>query len=129
MGLDAADPAGRIPDLSAKGQNPGTVLVSGKAWKRPPLLSLHAGSAGIPAAVRSHIGRARLQAGITLTMSSLRAITLAAGAYLTGSLEVLIWTLVALMILKLGMLMAYVVRYHGLHGRRWHHIDRLAIIL
>ena len=60
--------------------------------------------------------RVKLQAGITMSMSALRAITLSAGAFLTGSLEVLIWTLVVLMTLKLSLLLAYVTRFHGLRG-------------
>src|SRR5262245_34138339 len=55
----AANQAGRIPDLAAKGQNPsGTkkAAVSGRPFSP---LSL---SAWIPAAVRTQIGRAGLQA-------------------------------------------------------------------
>jgi O-antigen/teichoic acid export membrane protein len=60
--------------------------------------------------------RIRLQAGITISMSALRAVVLALGAFLTGDLHVLIWLLVALVTLKLALLMVYIRRFHGLQG-------------
>ena len=62
--------------------------------------------------------RTKLQAGLTMSMSALRAIVLSAGAWLTGSLEVIIWLLLALIVLKVGLMLTYVVKFHGL-GRPW----------
>lgn len=56
------------------------------------------------------------QAGITLSLSLLRACALAAAAWLTGDLRVLIWLLLAFAVLKLLLLAHYVARNHGLAG-------------
>jgi O-antigen/teichoic acid export membrane protein len=62
--------------------------------------------------------RIRLQAYATVSLSVLRTAMVAAGAWFTGSLEVVLWLLLALVLVKLGMLLAYVHRHHGL-GRPW----------
>lgn len=62
--------------------------------------------------------RIRWQAWATLSSSGLRALLVAGGAWLTGDLRVVFWMLLAAVVLKLGMLIAYVHRHHGL-GRPW----------
>ena len=58
------------------------------------------------------------QAAATMTVSMVRVVLLAAGAWLTGDLRVMLWLLVAAATLKLGLLAFYVGRHHGL-GRPW----------
>jgi O-antigen/teichoic acid export membrane protein len=60
----------------------------------------------------------RLQAVATLSISALRTVMVGLGAWATGSLQVILWLLLALVLLKLAMLLAYVHRRHGL-GRPW----------
>lgn len=56
------------------------------------------------------------QVGASVSMSLLRAAALAAGAWLTGSLGVLIAILLVLVVVKLGVLAAYIRRFHGRSG-------------
>ncbi|OAI51598.1 hypothetical protein AYO46_07840, partial [Betaproteobacteria bacterium SCGC AG-212-J23] len=58
------------------------------------------------------------QAAATLTVSVARVALLALGAWLTGDMRVMLWLLVAAAALKLGLLVYYVRRHHGL-GRPW----------
>ena len=58
------------------------------------------------------------QATATITVSLVRVVFLAAGAWLTGDLRVMLWLLLAAAVLKLGLLFFYVRRHHGL-GRPW----------
>lgn len=58
------------------------------------------------------------QAGVTISLSLLRALTLASAAWLTGDLGILIWLLLALALFKLLVLAVYVARTHGF-GRPW----------
>ena len=58
------------------------------------------------------------QAGITITLSLLRAVTLSVAAWLTGDLRVLIWLLAGFAFLKLVLLLCYVAGAQGL-GRPW----------
>lgn len=60
--------------------------------------------------------RVHWQAAITITLSLLRTFTLGWAAWQTGDVLVLIWLLVALMLLKLLLLLAYIARSHGLGG-------------
>ena len=62
------------------------------------------------------------QAAATITVSVVRAVLLAAGAWLTGDMQVMLWLLVAAAALKLGLLVFYVWRHHGL-GRPWFRRD------
>ncbi len=48
------------------------------------------------------------------SLSVLRVSMLAAGAFLTGSMEVILWLLVAFVLVKLALLAGYIARYHGL---------------
>jgi O-antigen/teichoic acid export membrane protein len=58
------------------------------------------------------------QAYATLGVSALRVVLLAAGAWFTGELRVMLWLLLAVVVIKLVLLLAYVRRFHGL-GRPW----------
>jgi O-antigen/teichoic acid export membrane protein len=60
--------------------------------------------------------RVHWQAGITITLSLLRTLTLGWAAWQTGEVRVLIWLLLALMLFKLLLLLAYIARTHGLGG-------------
>ena len=57
------------------------------------------------------------QIGANMTLSLLRASTLAVAAFASGDLGVLLALLVALVLLKIAILMAYVGRFHGFGGR------------
>jgi O-antigen/teichoic acid export membrane protein len=57
-------------------------------------------------------------ARVTIALSLLRTVVLSIGAYLTGDLRVLIWLLLALIVLKMGILVGYIARHHGLE-RPW----------
>jgi O-antigen/teichoic acid export membrane protein len=54
------------------------------------------------------------QACVTIGLSVLRVVLLSVGAFLTGDLQVLLWLLLALVVLKLAILLVYVARIHGL---------------
>jgi O-antigen/teichoic acid export membrane protein len=58
------------------------------------------------------------QVYVTLGVSALRVVLVALGAWLTGELRVVVWLLLALVVLKLGLLLYYVARRHGL-GAPW----------
>ena len=58
------------------------------------------------------------QAWATITVSLVRVVLLAAGAWLTGDMRVMLWLLLAAAALKLGMLFFYMWRHHGL-GPPW----------
>jgi len=62
--------------------------------------------------------RVRWQAGASMALGALRAITLSVGALASGSMEVLLWLLILIALVKLGVLLVYVQRYHGF-GRPW----------
>jgi O-antigen/teichoic acid export membrane protein len=67
--------------------------------------------------------RVRWQAYATVGMSLLRVALVVAAAWASGSLALIIALLIAVVVLKLALLAAYVRRYHGL-GRPW--FDRRA---
>lgn len=62
--------------------------------------------------------RIGVQAAATLSLSMARTLLLAAGAWLTGDLRVMLWLLVAVVLLKVLVLAGYVTRRHG-WGRPW----------
>ena len=62
--------------------------------------------------------RIRLQAYATVSVSLLRTAMVALGALATGSLEAILWLLLALVVIKLAMLLVYIEMRHGL-GRPW----------
>ena len=59
-----------------------------------------------------------VQAFLTLSASLLRVLLVGMGAWFTGDLRVVLWLLVALGLVKLGALLYYIHRTHGL-GRPW----------
>ena len=58
------------------------------------------------------------QAYATLSVSALRAVLVGVAAVASGEMEVILWVLLAVVAVKIGVLLAYVARYHGL-GRPW----------
>jgi O-antigen/teichoic acid export membrane protein len=62
--------------------------------------------------------RIRLQAYATVSVSLLRTAMVGLGAWFSGSLEVILWLLLALVVIKLAMLLGYVELKHGV-GRPW----------
>ncbi len=58
--------------------------------------------------------RIRWQSVASIGLSVLRVAILAIGAFFTGSMEVLLWLLVAFALFRLLVLLAYIRRYHGL---------------
>jgi O-antigen/teichoic acid export membrane protein len=58
------------------------------------------------------------QAWITLGLSALRVVLLGVGAWVTGDIHAILWLLLAVVLMKLALLLAYVRRFHGL-GRPW----------
>lgn len=53
------------------------------------------------------------QAALSIGLSVLRVVILGVGAFTSGSMEVLLWLLLAFVILRLAVLLAYIVRFHG----------------
>lgn len=66
-----------------------------------------------------------LQAYVTLTLSAARALVVGLGAWFTGDLRVVFWLLLAVVLVKLGVLLVYIHRRHGL-GRPWFDARRFA---
>ena len=62
--------------------------------------------------------RIRWQASATVGLSALRVLLMAAAAWFTGDFRVMLWLLLALVLARLGLLLYYVWRRHGL-GRPW----------
>ncbi len=62
--------------------------------------------------------RIPLQAIATISVGVARTLLLAAGAWLTGSLAVMLWLLLAVVLFKLALLVSYIQRFHG-WGRPW----------
>jgi O-antigen/teichoic acid export membrane protein len=58
------------------------------------------------------------QAKSAIALSLLRVLMLSAGAFWSGSLEVLIWLLIAHVLIKLAVLAVYLARFHGLERQR-----------
>jgi len=58
------------------------------------------------------------QAFATGTTAILRAVLVGVGAWVTSDMRVILWLLLAVVVVKLAFLLAYVQRYHGL-GRPW----------
>ena len=56
------------------------------------------------------------QAWATLSSSALRVVLVAAGAFFSGELHVILWLLIAMVTIKLAMLLYYIARWHGLGG-------------
>lgn len=60
--------------------------------------------------------RVEWQAAMTMGLAALRTVSLAAGAWLTQDLTVLIWLLLAITLFKIVLLLHYIARMHGLGG-------------
>jgi O-antigen/teichoic acid export membrane protein len=60
--------------------------------------------------------RIRWQAWATLSTSGLRIALVAAGAWWSGELRVILWLLLAMVAIKFALLLAYIARWHGLSG-------------
>jgi O-antigen/teichoic acid export membrane protein len=56
------------------------------------------------------------QARAVVSLSALRAVALSAAAVLTHELSAVLWMLLAFAAVKAALLLAYVMRYHGLRG-------------
>ncbi|HET7730758.1 MAG TPA: oligosaccharide flippase family protein [Usitatibacter sp.] len=56
------------------------------------------------------------QAKAIVSLSAVRAVTLSAAAILTHDLGAVLWMLLAFTVLKAGLLLSYVARYHGIGG-------------
>jgi O-antigen/teichoic acid export membrane protein len=68
------------------------------------------------------------QVWTSIGTAALRFALLAAGAWFTGDLHVILWLLLAVVVVKLGLLVLYVQRHHGLQrpwfgrGEFWHQL-------
>lgn len=62
--------------------------------------------------------RIRLQAASSISVAVARAALVAVAAFAAGTMEAILWLLLAVALLKLGFLVAYVQRFHG-WGRPW----------
>jgi O-antigen/teichoic acid export membrane protein len=62
--------------------------------------------------------RIRWQARASMSVAALRVLLVAAGAWFSGELSVILWLLLAVVAIKLGLLLYYIHRHHGL-GRPW----------
>jgi O-antigen/teichoic acid export membrane protein len=60
--------------------------------------------------------RIKWQVSVTTAVSALRTLAVAAAAWLTGDLLVVLWVLFGIVLLKVLLLLAYVARRHGLGG-------------
>jgi O-antigen/teichoic acid export membrane protein len=76
--------------------------------------------------------RIRLATGLIVAFSTLRVLLLGAGAFFAEDLALLLWLLVGLVLLKIGVQLAYIRRYHGLErpwlrlGPLWEHFRHAA---
>jgi O-antigen/teichoic acid export membrane protein len=62
--------------------------------------------------------RIPLQALATISLALARAALVAGGAWLTGDMAIILWLLLATVVLKLALLLAYIGRFHG-WARPW----------
>ena len=62
--------------------------------------------------------RIPLQAFANISLAFAKALLVAGGAWLTGDMGVILWLLLATVLLKLALLLAYIGRFHG-WGRPW----------
>jgi O-antigen/teichoic acid export membrane protein len=62
--------------------------------------------------------RIRWQAWASMSTVALRVLLVGAGAWFSGELSLVLWLLLAVVLVKLGLLLLYVQRHHGL-GRPW----------
>jgi len=62
--------------------------------------------------------RIPLQAFATISLAVARAVLVAGGAWLTADMGIILWLLLATVLLKFALLIAYIGRFHG-WGRPW----------
>lgn len=60
--------------------------------------------------------RVKLATLLIASLSALRVLLLGVGAWFAEDLELLLWLLIAIVLVKLAILILYVYRYHGLRG-------------
>ena len=60
--------------------------------------------------------RVKWQANTTVGLSALRAVSMSAAAVLTHELDAVLLTLLGFVVFKLALLLAYLLRHHGLRG-------------
>jgi O-antigen/teichoic acid export membrane protein len=116
--------------LGATGLAAAFVVSPLNPWLPPTLLPLAKYGALVPAFVVLWVTAAMLdtlptieeriglQAFATISTGLARTLLLAAGAWLTGELAIILWLLIAVVLFKLGLLIAYIGRFHG-WGRPW----------
>lgn len=65
--------------------------------------------------------RVMWQARVIVTLSGLRALSLSVAAFVTHEFEPVLWALLLFVLCKLGLLLHYIARHHGLKGPvlRW----------
>jgi len=116
--------------LLAAGIVCGIVLSAWNPWLPAPMVALEKYGLVVPAFVVlwvttiliDHLPtieeRIGWQAAVTLGLSALRVLLIAAAAWFTGDLLVILWLLLAVVVVKLALLIFYVRRFHGF-GRPW----------
>jgi O-antigen/teichoic acid export membrane protein len=116
--------------LLAAGMLCGVALSAWNPWLPAPMAALERYGALVPAFVALWVATILLdhlptieerigwQAAVTLGLSALRVALIAAGAWFTGDLLVILWLLLAVVVVKFALLIDYVRRFHGF-GRPW----------
>jgi O-antigen/teichoic acid export membrane protein len=116
--------------LLAAGIVCGVALSAWNPWLPAPMAALEKYGLLVPAFVTLWVATILLdhlptieerigwQAAVTLGLSALRVALIAAGAWFTGDLTVILWLLLAVVVAKLALLIDYVRRFHGF-GRPW----------
>jgi O-antigen/teichoic acid export membrane protein len=99
-------------------------------WLPAPMIALEKYGALVPAFVALWVATILLdhlptieerigwQAWVTLGLSALRVLAIAAAAWFTGDMLVILWLLLGVVVVKLALLIAYVRRFHGF-ARPW----------
>jgi O-antigen/teichoic acid export membrane protein len=116
--------------LAAAGLACGFAVSSWNPWLPAPMHALEKYGLLVPAFVAlwvvtillDHLPtieeRIGWQAYATLGSSALRVVLVGVGAWFTGDLVVVLWLLLAVVVIKLALLIAYMRRFHGL-GKPW----------
>src|SRR5690349_10419899 len=116
--------------LLAAGIVCGVALSAWNPWLPAPMAALEKYGLVVPAFVTLWVATILLdhlptieerigwQAAVTLGLSALRVLLIAAAAWLTGDLLVILWLLLAVVVVKFALLIDYVRRFHGF-GRPW----------
>ena len=116
--------------LAAAGILCGVALSAWNPWLPAPMVALEKYGMVVPAFVTLWVATILLdhlptieerigwQAAVTLGLSALRVLLIAAAAWFTGDLLVILWLLLAVVVVKLALLIDYVRRFHGF-GRPW----------